>query len=120
MFNTEIESIFTDFTVDGVKIPVAFRFYDGDEDTYIVYLQETKDNSFSAEDKVQGWVEYYDFDIYSKGNYLAIIEAVKELLEANGWTYQPSRDSADMYERDTKFFHKVLSFAKESEVTNNG
>ena len=33
MMNAEIETIFDGFAVDDVEIPVAFMFYDGDEES---------------------------------------------------------------------------------------
>lgn len=110
--NEEIEIIFKDFTVDKVSIPVAFLFYKvKNGEPYVVYFQYDKDNSYSAEDDVAGYVTYYDFDVYAKGNYLAIVEAIKAKMIANGWTYQPRRESPDMYEADTGYFHKTICFA---------
>lgn len=114
--NELIETIFKDFQVGGIYIPVSFLRYEGKLTTYITYQQEYIDNSFSGDDSLLGYVDYYDFDIYSKGNYLKIIESVIEILEANGFTWQPSRSSGDMYEDDTGYFHKTLSFAIEREV----
>lgn len=114
--NRVIQDIFQDFNVNGVDIPVSFLRYDGDCDTYITYMESDKDNSFSGDDNIVGYVVYYDFDIYSKSNYLEIMEQLKELLKANGWTWQPSRDSSDLYEDDTGYFHKTLCFAIEKEV----
>ena len=37
MMNQEIETIFSGFTVNDVVIPVAFMFYNGDADTWVVY-----------------------------------------------------------------------------------
>nr|DAX39477.1 MAG TPA: tail component [Caudoviricetes sp.] len=114
--NRVIQDIFKDFNVNGVDIPVSFLRYNGDSETYITYMESDKDNSFSGDDNIVGYVVYYDFDIYSKSNYLEIMEQVKELLKANGWTWQPSRDSSDLYEDDTGYFHKTLCFAIEKEV----
>jgi hypothetical protein len=36
-------------------------------------------------------------------------------MTLNGWTYQPTRESADMFESDTNYFHKTICFEKESE-----
>lgn len=119
--NKILNNIFKDFTVNGKVIPVSFLRYDGDKTTYITYMESDKDNSFSGDDELLGYVSYYDFDIYSKGNYLEIIEKVKEVLKDNGWTYQPSRDSGDLYEDDTGYYHKTLCFAiTKEEVNNNG
>ena len=64
----------------------------------------------SGDDELIGYADYYDFDIYSKGNYKKIIEKVKELLRESDFVWQPSRSSADMYETETGYYHKTLCF----------
>jgi len=113
--NSLIKTIFTNFQVDGVSIPVAFLRYEGKSTTYITYQLQDMDNSFSGDNELLGYVEYYDFDIYSKGNYLNIIESVKSLMKQNGFMFEPSRSSGDLYEDDTGYFHKTLCFAIEKE-----
>ena len=113
--NSLIETIFADFQVDGVSIPVSFLRYDGKSTTYITYQQQDMDNSLSGDDEILGYVDYYDFDIYSKGNYLNIVESVKEIMKQNGFMWQPSRCSSDMFEDDTGYYHKTLNFAIERE-----
>ena len=109
--NAIIESLFTGFTVDGVAIPVSYMVYEGHGEPYVVYYQYDKDNSYSCDDEIAGYVTYYDFDIYAKGNYLAIAESIKSKLKNAGWTWQPRRDSPDMFEPDTGYFHKTICFA---------
>lgn len=109
--NQEIET-----TLANLGLPVSFMFYEGNADAYITYMQTEKDSTLAGENEILGCVQYYDFDIYSKGNYLSIINNLIQALTSVGWTYQPSRDSADIYDRDTKFFHKTICMAKESEV----
>ena len=116
--NDLIQSIFTDFEVDNVSIPVKFLKYKGKSTTYVTYMETDIDNSFSGDNEILGYVSYYDFDIYSKGNYLAIIESVKEILKANDWIYQPSMTSQDLYEDDTGYYHKTICFAKIKEENN--
>lgn len=111
MLNALIEAIFNGFKVNGVSIPVVYLDYQGHEETYITYMSYDKDNSYSAEDEIAGYAVYYDFDIYSKTNYYDIVKSVKSLMKENGWTYQPRRESPDMIERDTGYFHKTLCFA---------
>lgn len=113
--NETIETIFQDFTVDGKVIPVAFLRYNGKSTTYITYELENQDGALAADDEIIGNVDYYDFDVYSKGNYLAIIDSLKEILKQNGFTWQPTRSSGDMYEDDTGYYHRTLNFAKERE-----
>ena len=109
--NELIETLFKDFAVDGVKIPVSFLYYEGHGEPYITYMQTDADNSYSGDDELLGYADYYDFDIYSKGDYTNIVKSVKALLKANDFVWQPSRSSADMYETDTGYYHKTLSFA---------
>lgn len=109
--NELIETILNNFTVDGVVVPVSYMYYEGHGEPYVVYMQENADNSLSADDELIGYVDYYDFDIYSKGNYTQIIESLKAILKANNFIFQPSRSSADMYEKETGYYHKTLNFA---------
>ena len=109
--NELIESILSNFTVDDVAIPVSYMFYEGHGEPYVVYMQQDADGSLSGDDELLGYVDYYDFDIYSKGNYKKIIESLKAILKANNFVWQPSRSSMDMYETDTGYYHKTLNFA---------
>ena len=117
LFNAEIETIFSGFKVDGESIDLAYLFYQGHADKYIVYSQVDARNSYSADDNIEGVVAVYDFDIYSKSNYVAIVEAIKSLLNKNNWTWQPNRDSPDLYEVDTGYYHKTVCFAKPIQFT---
>ena len=109
--NELIESILSNFTVDGVEIPVSFMFYEGHGEPYVVYMQQDADGSLSGDDELVGYVDYYDFDVYSKGNYVNIIESLKQILKNNGFVWQPSRTSQDFFETDTGYYHKTLNFA---------
>lgn len=109
--NELIETIFTDFEVDGKEIPVSFMKYQGKLNTYIEYQLESRDTSYSGDNEIIAYVDYYDFNIYSKGNYFEIVKSVKEKLKENDFMWQPSRSSGDLYEDDTGFFHITLSFA---------
>ena len=109
--NELIETIFANFTVDGVQIPVSYMFYEGHGEPYVVYMEQDADGSLSGDDELLGYVDYYDFDVYSKGNYFKIVEEIKKLLKQNGFVWQVSRSSMDMYETETGYYHKTLNFA---------
>ena len=109
--NKLIETILANFTVDKKPVAVAYMYYQGHGEPYIVYMQQDADGSLTADDELQGYVDYYDFDVYAKGNYHAIVKELKRILKENGFVWQPSRSSADMYETDTKYYHKTLNFA---------
>jgi len=109
--NALIEQALANFIVDGKEIPVSFLFYEGHDDAYIVYMQQDMNNSLTGDDDLIGYVSYYDFDVYSKGNYTNIISMLKLKLKEVGFVWQPSRSSIDMYETDTGYYHKTLNFA---------
>ena len=111
--NNIIEKTLSDFTVNGKKIPVKFLRYNGNEETYITYMMTDADSVLHGDDELLNYVEYYDFDIYSKGNYKSIVKALKGLLIAVGFMWEPDRSSEDMYEDDTKYYHMTLSFSIE-------
>lgn len=120
--NGLIEQLFADFTVEGQKIPVSFLRFNGDPktvpDAYITYQQTDALEPLNGDDELLNYVDFYDFDIYSKGNYIPIVEAIKEILTANGFMWQPTRSSGDMYEDDTRYYHKTLSFSIERSTKN--
>lgn len=111
--NSEIEKIFKGFSVNGREIPVSLMYYEGHGEPYIVYTREYDDNAYAGDDGILGYVTYYDFDVYGKTDFTAVVEAVKKVLEGAGWTWQVSRSSGDMYESDTGYYHVTLNFAKE-------
>lgn len=114
--NTLIEQIFANFSVNGVKIPVAFLNYGGKKTTYVTYQQAFANNPFSGDDELLNYVDFYDFDVYSKGNYLEIVEAIKTILKDNGFRWHPNNSSGDSYEEG--YYHKTLSFSIERSIQN--
>lgn len=111
--NNLIEKTLSGFTVNGKKIPVKFLRYNGRSETYITYMMTDADSVLHGDDELLNYVEYYDFDIYSKGNYKPIEKALKALLKSVGFMWEPDRSSEDMYEDDTKYYHKTLCFSIE-------
>lgn len=109
--NELIESIFENFTVENVEIPVSFLRYTGHNTTYITYMEHSINDTYYSDNELTNYMDYYDFDVFSKGNYLKIIKSMKKILEQNGFEWQPSMTSMDMYEDDTGYYHKTLCFA---------
>lgn len=109
--NSLIKSIFADFKVGGKKIPVSFLRYSGTAKAYVTYQEITKGNGFYSDNELRNYISYYDFDVFSKSDYLPIIEGIKTLLISNGFKWQPELTSADMFEDDTGYYHKTLNFS---------
>ena len=112
--NNDILKIFENFTVDGVAIPVEWLQYKGDHKMYVVFSDLGETPELSADDECEYSVCQYDFDIYSDGNYLHILKAVKQKLKSNGWTWV--EDSPTMYEQDTRLYHITTTFEKENYI----
>ena len=83
--NSLIEKTLKGFTVNGKEIPVKFLRYNGNEETYITYMETDAESALHGDDELLNYVEYYDFDIYTKGNYKPIVKALKALIESAGW-----------------------------------
>lgn len=99
-------------TASGVEIPVKFMFYKGDKDVYITFQEIDKFPKLMADDECEYSAPRYDIDIYSKGNFIEILKEVKQRLTNAGWTWV--EDSEDLFDADTKFFHKVTTFEIEN------
>ena len=76
----QLKELFDNFTVNGVRIPVALIDYDGHGEPYVVYKEYDKDNSYSSDDEISGYITYFDFDVYSKGNFLSIVFILYKLF----------------------------------------
>lgn len=95
---------------NGFRVPVNFLYYDGKATTYIVYQLAWSASELSCNNELRWYVDYYDFDIYSKSDYTELVRDVKEIMKDKGFTWLPDKSSGDMYEPDTGFFHKTLCF----------
>ena len=109
--NQLIERIFENFAVNGELVPVRFLDYNGHGEPYVTYMQTNSDYILRADDNLQMYVDYYDFDVFAKGSYLDVIRGVTAVLENNGFVLRPERSGPDMFETDTEYYHKTLSFS---------
>lgn len=106
-----IKSIFEDFKIDNLSIPVEFLRYKGNSKTYVTYTFTNDDPSLFGDDKEIGSVISIDIDIFSNKNYLAIEKKIIEIMEDNNFIRVGN--SPDMYEEDTGLYHKTIEFEKE-------
>ena len=118
--NELIEQILSNLTINKKPIPVAFAYYDGHGEPYITYQRIDYDTSFSADDEIRNWVEYYDVDIFSKGNFFSIEEEIINRMMSAGFVWQLDRSGGDLFEPDTGYYHKNLNFAYIRGFTDNG
>lgn len=71
---------------------------------YEVYDKKYADYS-GGEHKSE--IHLIQVDIFSKGDYSSIEDAVEEVLHEKGYKFI---QSADLYEQDTKLYHKAMRF----------
>ena len=99
-------------TSAGVEIPVSFMVYKGDKTTYITFSELDKYPRLMADDECEYSAPRYDIDIFTQGNFIEIFNEIKQRLINAGWTWV--EDGPDIYEADTKYFHKTTTFEIEN------
>jgi len=95
--------------LDDGGTPVRFQKYTGDAETYITFFEYNDQVEDHAEDNIDTIGHYVQVDVWSKGNYNATVNSVKRLMRQAGFMYS---NGQDLYEPDTKIFHKGLRFFK--------
>ena len=94
-------------TLKGLNIPIQFQVYTGKEKTYITFFEYNMQNEEYSEDEIEVEGYYFQIDIWSVEDYTELVTNTKELLEANDFKFI---DQEDLYEKDTKIFHKGLRY----------
>lgn len=94
-------------TLKPLNIPVSFQIYAGTATTYITFIEYLQQGEFFSEDDEELTGHYVQVDVWSKSDYTSIVKQVKELLENVGFK---RTNEVDLYESDTKFFHKGIRF----------
>lgn len=110
--NAEIKLIFGENLVIGSeKIPVAHLRYKGTSKKFVTWTITGESPALSANDEDLCSICSVDVDVFSEGNYLDIIKEIKRKMKNNEWVW--TGDSEEMYEEDTKLYHRTCSFEKE-------
>ncbi len=109
--NEEIEKIFNrKIKIDNKEIPIEYIDYQGKSEEYVIYFNTGSLPFFDADDKVRYIEMNLEIHVYSKGNYLKIVDYIKEKMEENDFLWQS--DEEDIYEPDTKYHHFISNFKK--------
>lgn len=97
-----------------LKVPVAHIKYKGKEKTYVVWTIVDEQPLSASDDEIDYSEVTVDIDIYSESNYLKLMSSIKEIMKENEWIWDG--DSSEMYEEDTKLYHRTCTFKKERKV----
>ena len=97
----------------NLNVPVRFQTYSGTETTYITFFNYLENGTSYADNKETSTGYYIQVDVWSLGDYTALVKSVLEALEIAEFrrTY-----ATDLYEKDTKIFHKIIRITKFREV----
>lgn len=89
---------------------VGYIFVDGEHDTYITFdIYSTEPINFS-DDENKSKLYKIQVDIFSKTNYEKLENQVQQLMKENNFLLV---DEVDLYENDTKLYHKGIRYEKE-------
>lgn len=94
-------------TLKPLKIPVASQKYSGKEETYITFHEYLTAGEEYEDDEEALTAHYIQVDVWSKSDYTDVVKNVKELLLKAGFK---RLNEIDLYEEDTKIYHKGLKF----------
>lgn len=100
-------------TLELTKVPTSLLTYTGTSTTYITYFEYNQHGSLHLEDNEATTTHSIQVDIWSKGNYLTLVNQVKNLMKQAGFT---RNSEAEFFEEDTKIFHKVIRFYYEENL----
>lgn len=106
--------------IDALKplnIPVSFQKYTGKADTYITFHEYFTSGEEYEDDEVALTAYYIQVDVWSKADYTDVVKRIKELLRRAGFK---RLNEADLYEEDTKIYHKGLKLYYLEESDLNG
>ena len=110
--NEEIKLILGEnLIIKGEQIPVAHLRYRGNSKKFVTWTITGETPALSANDEDLCSICSVDVDIFSDGNYLDIEKEIKQKMKNNEWVWV--ENSEEMYEEDTRLYHKTCSFEKE-------
>jgi hypothetical protein len=104
-------------TLKSLKIPVAFQKYSGKSETYITFHEYLATGEEYEDDEEALIGHYIQVDVWSKADYTNVVKNIKELLLKARFK---RLNEIDIYEEDTKIYHKGLKFYYLEESDING
>lgn len=90
-----------------LNVPVSFQRYAGKADTYITFHEYFTSGEEYEDDEEALTAHYIQVDVWSKVDYTEVVKRTKELLFKAGLK---RLNEIDLYEEDTKIYHKGLKF----------
>jgi hypothetical protein len=92
-----------------LKHPVYPVNYSGDSSTYITFFEYGEGSALDADNEEKRTGYYIQVDVWTKDGslYTGLVDQVKKALIDAGFK---RRSAVDLYENETKVYHKALRF----------
>lgn len=94
-------------TLKPTSVPVNLHRYRGKTQEYITFHEYLASGEEYEDDDERLTSHFIQVDIWSKGDYVELVNKVKELLIGVGFK---RIDEVDLYEEDTEIYHKGMRF----------
>ncbi|MBW8382215.1 MAG: hypothetical protein K0M69_06820 [Youngiibacter sp.] len=88
-------------------VPVKFQKHSGAANQYITFHEYFQTGEAYDDDVESLTGRYFQVDIWSKTDYEVLVIQVKSQMKNAGFT---RIDEADLYESDTRIYHKALRY----------
>lgn len=94
--------------------PVKYLSYTGESKTYAIYQVVTNSSALHSDDEVTASRVTIDIDIYSYSDYISFESSIKQTMKDNDFLW--TDDPIDEQDKETKQFHKTMTFVIERMV----
>lgn len=94
-------------TLTPTNVPVAFQKYSGTATTYISFFEYNQQGAQFGDDTELHTQQSIQVDVWSKGDYVALVEQVRTLMIDAGFM---RNSEGELYETDNAIYHKWMRF----------
>jgi hypothetical protein len=100
-------------TLKPLNVPVSFQTYSGNKFPHITFFGYAENGECWADNKEIQTSYYIQIDVWSKDDYISLVNECMRLMTAAGF----KRLSAmDLYEDELKIYHKAIRFSFSEEI----
>lgn len=102
-------------TLSSIECPVRYGWYDENmQSTHVTYFIVTEAPGEDSDDDIESLTYTIQVDVWSMSDDdKKIKQQIIKLMRAQGFGFE---DSADLFETDTKIYHKAMHFNYVTEV----
>ena len=93
-----------------IGVPVRFQTHTGKEESYITFFTYLNRPELHSDDRELITGNFIQIDVWSKRDYTDLVDSVHQKMIDAGFI---KLNFYDLYETDTKTYHKVMRFFKE-------